>query len=333
MKFDAAISFDADLKDIPEIARAIEALGFDGAWVGETMHDPFMPLALVAEHTQRVEFGTAVAIAFARSPVSVAHTAWDLAKMSNGRLILGLGTQVKAHVERRFGMTWGPPVAKMREYIQALRAVWDAWQNGTRLNFRGEHYKLTLMTPFFSPPLIEHPNIPLYVAGVNMPMLRLAGEVADGLNAHPLHTVRYLKEVIRPALEEGARKANRAVADVSIAASVFVVMDDVEREFVRQQISFYASTPTYRPVFDLHGWAETAEKLSALAARGKWDEMPKLVTDEMLETVGVVGTWDDVAEKLKQRYDGLLQRIALYRAYRPQEDDEGWKKVIEGMKN
>ena len=164
-------------------------------------------------------------------------------------------------------------------------------------------------------------------------MLRLAGEVAEGLNAHPLHTARYLSEVIRPALEEGARKASRAASNVSIAVSVFVVMDDAEREFVRQQISFYASTPSYRPVFDLHGWGAIAEKLSALAARGQWDAMPKLVTDEIVETIAVVGTWADLAQKLKQRYDGLVQRVALYKAYRPGQNDEGWRRLIQEIKN
>jgi alkanesulfonate monooxygenase SsuD/methylene tetrahydromethanopterin reductase-like flavin-dependent oxidoreductase (luciferase family) len=200
MKLDTSIGFGADLAEVPALARAAEAIGFDALWSSETQHDPFLPLALVAEHTQHIRFGTAVAIAFARSPVVLAHTAWDLAGRSGGRFILGLGTQVKPHVERRFGMAWsGKPVAQLREFVQAIRAVWNNWQTGERVNFRGEHYKITLMTPFFSPAPIQHPHIPIYVAGVGAPLSRMAGEVADGFVVHPLNTAKYLAEVVRRA--------------------------------------------------------------------------------------------------------------------------------------
>lgn len=332
MKLDTSIGFDTDLKDVPTVARAAEAIGFDALWSSETQHDPFLPLTLVAEHTQRIHFGTAVAIAFARSPVALAHTAWDLAKQSGGRFILGLGTQVKPHIERRFSMPWsGKPVAQLREFVLAMRAVWDSWHNRTRLNFRGEHYKLTLMTPFFSPDPIEDPHIPVYIAGVGAPLCRLAGEVADGFVVHPLNTARYLAEVVRPAIEEGAQKAGRSAGDVVLAGNAFVALDDAEREAARAQISFYASTPSYRPVLDLHGWSEIGERLSALASRGKWDEMPALVTDEMLDAICIAATWDDVADKIRARYDGLFDRVSFYRPFAPGIDEDHWQRVAASL--
>ena len=209
MKLDALTGFGTDLKDFSAQAQAAEAIGFDAIWTSETQHDPFLPLTHAAAQTARLRFGTAVAIAFARSPLIVAHTAWDLAKQSDGRFMLGLGTQVQAHIERRFGMTWSPPVPRLREYVQAIRAVWTAWQTGSRLNFRGSEYKLTLMTPFFSPGPIDHPNVPIFIAGVGTPLCRLAGEVADGFHVHAYHTRQYLSEVVLPAIIAGAQKADR----------------------------------------------------------------------------------------------------------------------------
>ena len=328
MHFDTSLGFGTDLKDVPALAGAVEALGFDALWTSETQHDPFLPLALAAAHTQRIQLGTAVAIAFARSPTVLAHTAWDLAKLSGGRFILGLGTQVKAHIERRFGMSWGPPVTRLREFIQTLRAVWECWQNGTRLNVRGEHYKLTLMTPFFSPPPIEHPRIPIYIAGVGAPLCRLAGEVADGFVVHPYHTPKYLAEIIRPSIAEGAKKAGRSAGDVAVSGTVFVALDQAEREAIRAQISFYASTPSYRPVLEFHGWSAVGEKLSALAARGQWGEMSALVGDEMLEAFAVVAGWDTLAEQVAARYAGLVDRIGFYRAYAPGSDDARWREAV-----
>lgn len=334
MKFDTSIGFGVDLKDVPTIARAAEAIGFDALWSNETQHDPFLPLALIAEHTQRIHFGTAVAIAFARSPIVVAHTAWDLAKQSGGRLILGLGTQVKPHIERRFGMPWGPPVARLREFVHVMRAVWDNWQNGTRLSVRGEHYKVTLMTPFFSPAPIDpvHANIPIYIAGVGAPLSRLAGEVADGFVVHPLNTPKYLAEVVRPAIEEGARGVGRSASDVVISGSAFVAFDAAEREAARAQISFYASTPSYRPVLDLHGWGAIGEQLSALASRGRWDEMPGVVSDEMLDAICVAGSWDEVADQVKSRYGGLADRIGFYRPFVPGVDEDHWRAVADRLR-
>jgi probable F420-dependent oxidoreductase len=320
-----------NLLDIPNIARAAEELGFDCLWTSETQHEPFLPLAIAAEHTTRIGLGTAIAVAFPRSPTVLAHTAWDLANASNGRFILGLGTQVKAHIERRFGMTWESPAAKLREMILAMRALWDTWQNGTRLNFRGEFYKLTLMSPFFNPGPIEHPDIPIYIAGVNEVLCRVAGEVCQGFHVHPFHTAAYIRDIVLPNIERGAQSANRSRADLELSSAIFVATNDDEREAVRQQISFYASTPTYKTVLDVHGWGEINQTLGALAARGKWDEMPTLITDEILEQVAIVAPWDQVPAKIKERYTGLLDRVTFYAPFTPEEAPK-WRAMVQAFK-
>jgi len=317
------------LAHIPSIAKAAEALGFSALWSTETMHDPFLPGALVAEHTQTLGFGTAVAIAFARSPATLAYTAWDLAQASGGRFILGLGTQVKAHIERRFGMPWPESVVdKLREQIGALHAFWNTWQTGEPLNFRGEYYRLSLMSPFFNPGPIETPHIPIYIAGVNTGLGRLAGEVADGFLVHPFHTPRYLNEVMFPAIEQGLAKSGRSRENVKISVTAFVVTSAEDSEFVRQQIAFYASTPSYRSVMALHGWDAEAEQLSALAARGKWGEMPGLIDNEMLGTFATVVDASELTAALSERYGGVADRLALYLPFIPGERDAFWKKFL-----
>lgn len=317
MKIDTGLAVD-DLQDVPRVARMAEDIGFDGLWTSETQHDPFLPLVLAAEHTERMTLGTAIAVAFARNPMSTAYTAWDLANLSRGRFILGLGTQVKAHIERRFSMPWDSPAPQLREFIQAMRAIWDSWQNGTRLNFRGDFYKHTLMSPFFNPGPIDYPDIPIYIAGVNERLCRLAGELCEGFHVHPLHSVKYLEEFILPHIHQGLEKSDRTRGDIQLVSSVFVItgedgaIRDQLREDVRAQISFYASTPTYRPVFACHGWEDVAAKLSRLAARGKWAEMPALVTDEMLSVFAVEGAWDELPAKIIDKYDGLLDRVMYY---------------------
>ncbi len=328
MILDASIA-PTYLTAIPEIARAAEALGFAALWTTETQHDPFLPGALIAEHTQRLQFGTAVAIAFARSPANLAYTAWDLSQASGGRFILGLGTQVKAHIVRRFGMDWPDSVVgKLREQVAAVRAFWHTWQTGEPLNFRGEHYKLTLMSPFFNPGPIKHPHIPIYIAGVNTGLARLTGEIADGFHVHPLHSARYLREVILPAIEAGAAKAGRSRADVHISTSTFMVTSPEESAFVRAQIAFYASTPSYRAVMRLHGWEEVAEQLSALASRGQWGEMPALISDEILSAFAVVADTADLPAALVERYQGLADRLTLYIPFVPGERDEFWSWIL-----
>ena len=317
------------LKSIPATARAAEELGFNTLWVSETQHDPFLPGALISEHTKNLKFGTAVAIAFARSPTTLAYTAWDLAQNSGGRFILGLGTQVKGHIVRRFGMPWPDSVVgKLREQIAAIRYFWSTWQSGEKFNFRGEYYKLTLMSPFFNPGPIECPEIPIYVAGVNSGLARLAGEVSDGFQVHPFHSLRYLNEVLLPAVEEGAAKNGRTRKDVKISTTVFVVTSAEEEDFIRAQISFYASTPSYKSVMELHGWEETAKQLSSLASRGRWVEMPDLIDDDMLSRFAVIVNADNLAAALMERYHGLADRITLYLPFIPGKSDEFWVSLL-----
>ena len=311
------------------------------------MHDPFLPCTLIAEHTTKLNFGTAIAVSFARSPAMIAYTAWDLAAQSGGRFILGLGTQVKAHIERRFGMPWPEsPVGKLREQIQVIRAFWDCWQNGTKLNFRGEHYKITLMSPFFNPgplPPFYPPNfqgklggqrgvIPIYIAGVNTGLARLAGELCDGFHVHPFHSIKYLKEIVLPAIEAGTKKAGRNREDVAVSVTAFAATSPEEINFARAQLAFYASTPSYRAVMSLHGWDAAAEKLSAHAARGEWAGMPMLITDEMLNEFCLVTDEGKLAAALKERYTGIADRLTLYSPFVPGERDEIWKKLTENIK-
>lgn len=335
MHLDVGVSVDANpLPSIVSVARAAEELGFAGLWTPETSHNAFLPLVLAAEHTQRLQIGAAVAIAFPRSPMVMAQIAWDLAAYAQGRFLLGLGTQVKAHIERRFSTTWDAPVPRLREYIQSLRAIWDCWQNGTKLDLRGQFYQHTLMTPFFSPPPIEHPVIPIYIAGVNARLAQLAGEVCDGFHVHPLNSVKYLQEILKPQIASGAERSSRSPAAVTLAGSVFVITGrneaatEVLRHKVRTQIAFYASTPTYRTVLACHGWERIGEKLSRLAATKHWDELPALISDEMLHTFAVEAPPDQLGQALRDRYTGLLDRIALYLPFVPGQDDAMWRTVI-----
>jgi probable F420-dependent oxidoreductase len=333
MKIDAALP-PVSLEHIPDLARAAEAAGFDALWTTETMHDPFLPGPLIALNTERLYFGTAVAIAFARSPGTMAYTAWDLAAASGGRFILGLGTQVKAHIERRFGMPWPEsPVQKLREQISAVRSLWECWQHNTQLNFQGEHFRLNLMSPFFNPGPIAHPNIPIYIAGVNKGLARLAGETADGFHVHPFHTPEYLRKVLKPALEEGALRSGRSPESVQISATAFAASSEEDRFFVRSQIAFYASTPSYRPVMQLHGWEDIAQRLSKLAARGQWDEMPQLINDEILSAFSVTAPPEEIGPALLERYRGLADRMTVYKPYRPGEQDSFWRKLVSDIRN
>lgn len=333
------------LPHVPAVAKAAEAMGFDALWTQETQHNPFLPCVLINEHTTRLKSGTAIAVSFARSPADLAYTAWDLAAQSGGRFILGLGTQVKAHIERRFGMKWPDSVVgQLREQIGAIRALWNCWQDGEKLNFRGEYYKLSLMSPFFNPGPLPHPSpspagrgiqgeglIPIYIAGVNTGLARLAGETCEGFHAHPFHSPRYLQEIILPAIQEGAEKAGRHRRDVSVSVTTFVVTSPEEQNFVRSQIAFYASTPSYRPVFALHGWEEVAERLSAHAAKAEWGEMFGLITDEILETFCIVTDEASLPGKLKERYAGLADRLTLYSPFTPGERDAFWKRLVEAF--
>ena len=336
MKFDASLLVHK-LERMPALARFADDAGFDGIWTFETMHEPFLPLVLAAEHSFRLSLGTSIAVAFPRSPTILAQIAWDLARYSKGRFILGLGTQVKGHNERRFGIKWEKPVEKIREVILAIRAVWDCWQNGTRLNFQGEFFKLTLMTPFFSPEAHEYSRIPIFVAGVNPRMCQLAGELCEGFHAHPLHSARYLRERVLPNIEMGLAQSGRERKSIELSSSIFVVPTDdpqaarYEAE-IREQISFYASTPPYRPVFDLEGWGEVADRLKGLAARGQWNEMPNLIDEEMLGRFAVRGTWAELPDKVLNKYDGLLDRVSYYFPLVPGENESKWRATVAGFK-
>jgi probable F420-dependent oxidoreductase len=332
MKIDTSIP-PIPLTAVPEYARAAEEIGFDTLWSTETQHDPFLPGALIAEHTQRMKFGTAVAIGFARSPATMAYTAWDLAQASKGRFILGLGTQVKAHIVRRFGMSWPDSVTgKLREQIEAMHAFWRSWQTGKRLNYRGKYYKLTLMAPFFNPGPIQDPQIPIYIAGVNTGLARLSGEIAQGFHVHPLHTPHYLKEVLLPAIRTGAEKTGRTTSDIKIAVTAFAASTPEEIEFARLQIAFYASTPSYRQVFSLHGWEKPAEELSKLVRHQIWDTIGDLISDEMLRTIAVIAPEKELGAALMERYQGLADHLSLYLPYHPGERYHFWKNLIDEAK-
>jgi len=328
MKFDTGLA-PMHLKDVPAIAEAAEEIGFDCLWTSETQHNPFLPCALIAEHTQKMQIGTAIAVSFARSPADLAYTAWDLAAQSGSRFILGLGTQVRGHIEKRFGMPWPEsPVNKLHEQIQVIRTFWDCWQNGTKLSFNGEYYKIRLMSPFFNPGPIDHPNIPIYIAGVNTGLAKLAGEICDGFHAHPLNSPKYLSEVIIPAIEEGAQKVGRSRADVAVNVTAFAATTPEEENFARAQISFYASTPSYRPVFALHGWEDVAAQLSVHAAKGEWGEMFSLITDDILRTFCVVSDEANLPAALQERYEGIADRLSLYTPFIPGEKDAFWKELV-----
>jgi probable F420-dependent oxidoreductase len=277
---------------------------------------------VAATVTSKVDLGTSIAVAFPRSPMITAHIAWDLAKASDGRFILGLGSQVKAHNERRFSVKFESPAPKLREYVLALRAIWDCWQNGTPLKFKGEFYEFSLMTPFFSPGPIDHPNVPVYIAGVNQMMCRVAGEVCDGLHVHPFHSPKYIRDYVLPAVAEGRKNHGvpepEARSPFTLASSCFVIVGDTEAERsqmaeeVRQQISFYASTRTYEPVLAAHGWESLNRDLHHKSLTGDWKGMAALITDEMLDVFATFGAWEDLGVKLRARYEGLLDRISLY---------------------
>ena len=332
MKFDATIP-PTSLQEIPQLAREAEEVGFAALWSPETQHDPFLPLTLVAEHSQELKFGTAVAIGFARSPATLAYTAWDLSQASSGRFILGLGTQVRAHIERRFGMSWpSSPLGKLRELIGAIRALWSTWQTGERLRFRGEYFNLSLMSPFFDPGPIEHPEIPIYIAGVNTGLCRLAGEATDGFHVHPFNSESYLREVIRPAIAEGAARADRSENSIGLSAPVMTAESYDMADFIRSQIAFYASTPSYRPVMAHHGWGEVADQLRGLARNQQWGEMPGLIRDEMLDAFAVIAPEDELAAAIKARYADLVQRLNLYQPFQPGVMGSFWRRMVTDMR-
>jgi probable F420-dependent oxidoreductase len=301
-----------DLSAIARDARLLEEVGYTGLVVEETKDDPFVLLALAAQATTRLKLATSVAIAFPRSPAVTAMSAWTLQKLSRGRFTLGLGTQVKAHIERRYGLPWSPAGPWMRDYVGAVRAFWDCWQNGTPLRIAGPHYKIDLMVPLFNPGPIEHPAIPIQLAAVNETMCRITGEVADGLRPHPVCTPSYIAEVMLPAVRAGAARTGRSLDRFEVCMKPLVATAANEQELaakvrdVRARIAFYASTPQYRAAFAHHGLGELADRLRLLSRAQRWEEMPQHITDEVLHTYVTVGTYDEIAAKLCDRYGGVV---------------------------
>ena len=325
-------------------ARRHEKAGYDGLWSSESAHDPFLPLVLAAEHTERTELGTAIAVAFASSPMQLAYTAHDLQAYSGGRFILGLGSQVKPHIERRFSMPWSHPAARMREFVMALRAIWSAWNDGTKLSFRGDFYQHTLMTPFFSPPPAPGGAPKVFLAAVGEAMTAVAGEAADGLLVHAFTTERYLREATLPALSRGLASSGRSRADVEISLLAMIATGCTAAEMThavaatRAQIAFYGSTPAYRAVLDLHGWGGLGDELNALSRsdrEDKWAAMGTLIDDDVLHAFAVVAEPAGVAAQIRDRFGGLIDRVSFYAPYEsgPHETgSEPWDLILEGLK-
>lgn len=306
------------LREVPAYAQRVERLGFSGLLVPEAIHDPFLMAALALEHTRTLTVATSVVLAFPRSPMIVAYAAWDLQSLSAGRFALGLGSQVKANVVDRFSVDWKPPVARMLDYIGALRAIWTSWQCGGKLEFVAEHYRFTRMQPFFNPGPIEHPDIPIFVGGVNRRMMQLAGAAADGLMTHPTNTnPRYLREAVLPQIRAGAARRARPRADVAVIASTFVAtgatpeMVQNERARLRQYLSFLYSTPHYWPTLDLFGWRDRGKRLHQLSREGQWDAMLSVITDEMLDELVPAGTYSEIGPVLRAWYGNLVTGITL----------------------
>ncbi|MXY74139.1 MAG: TIGR03617 family F420-dependent LLM class oxidoreductase [Acidimicrobiia bacterium] len=301
----------------PEAARRAARIGYDGFFTAETSHEPFLSGCLASHAEPELEVGTSITLAFPRSPMVMAQLAWDMQLVAGGKFLLGLGTQIRPHITRRFSTEWSRPTARLRDYIGALRAVWDCFQNGTRLRYQGEFYQLTLMTPFFNPGPNQMPEIPVYIAGVGPMLSRLAGEVCDGFHVHPFHTVRYLDCVVLPAIEEGAHQAGRSLEDVAVTAPVFVVTGRDRKEMedsiraAKEQIAFYASTPSYAPVLDSHGW-DFGPTLTAMTRRGEWQKMADVIPDEVVREVAVVAPVSELAERIVSRYSGRLRRVGIY---------------------
>jgi len=314
MKVDASLMFDPQRNGA--IAAELEQLGFDGAYTFEGPHDAFMALAAAATRTRRLELMTSVAIAFARNPMNIAYLANDLQYLAAGRFTLGLGSQIRAHIERRFSMPWSRPAARMREAVNAIRSIWSSWDTGDRLEFTGEFYTHTLMAPTFSPGPNPHGRPPIYLAGVGPLMTEVAAEVGDGYFLHPFHSAESFDVLSRPALERGLERAGRKRGDLAVSAQVIVATGADEQAYdtalfsARSQIGFYASTPAYRPVLEVHGWQELQPKLMEMSKTGKWVEMAGLIDDEMLSTFAVTGSVTEVARKLASRCRGKMDRVS-----------------------
>ncbi|MGE2712709.1 LLM class F420-dependent oxidoreductase [Mycolicibacterium litorale] len=322
----------SQLARVPAVAAAAEDHGYGGCWTGEINHDPFLPLLLAAEHTTRLEIGTSIAVAFARNPMTVANIGWDLQSYSAGRFNLGLGTQIRPHIEKRFSMSWSQPVRRMREFVTALHEIWSSWHDGTPLRFEGDFYTHTIMTPMFVPEPHAHGVPKIFIAAVGEAMTRMCGEVADGLLAHAFTTKRYLDEVTTPALLAGMARTGRNRNDFQLSCPVFVVTGQTAEDMaaaavaIRKQLAFYGSTPAYRKVLDLHGWGDLHTELHRLSRLGEWDAMGSLIDDDVLAAFAVVAPLDTVAAALRERCAGAIDRVLP--AFPPGLPDEAVAEVI-----
>lgn len=337
MKFDVTV-FAEDLNAASTLAKSVEAYGFDGLWVAEAAHNPFLPLAHAALATDRISLGTAIAVAFPRSPLLMAQTAWDLAEQSGGRFKLGLGTQIKPHITKRFSAMWGKPIQQLREYILALRAIWDSFQSGADVRVQGDYYNISLSTWTARPQPMPYASIPIYIAGVNTGLARLAGEICEGFHVHSFHTPRYLREVLLPAFISG-RERGAIKQPLSLSCAVFVVTgeDDAaiaeSKLLTKSQIAFYASTPSYQPVLQLHGWQDLPPRLNTLLRRNRWHEMHELISDNMLEHFAVIAPPEELPYKLRERYHGLLDRAGFYFPFEPTDNSKQviWRHAVKAM--
>ena len=319
-------------------ALEIEQQGYDCAWTFEAANDAFFPLAFAASATQTLEIGTNIAVAFARTPFAMAQTAWDLQRYSNGRLRLGLGTQVRAHVERRFSADFDHPAARVTDYIRCVRAIWDTFQHDAKPDYQGAFYRFKLMNPMFNPGPIDNPHIPIYLAGMNPRMCRAAGEVADGFHVHPMHSIKYLNEIVRPALDAGAKTRGKSVDDIELYAPVFVITGETPAEtaameqIVRRQVSFYGSTPSYASLLTHHGFDELPKQLNTLMREQNFDEMARIIPDALLEEVAIICPPAALGEQLRTRYDGLLDRVSLYMTMTGDANFNRWDELIATVK-
>jgi len=325
-----------DLSTVRTLYRELEDVGYDRAFSFEAKHDPFLPLAVAGEHTDRIQLGTAIAIGFARTPMLLANAGWDLQLLTGGRFTLGIGSQIAPHIRERFSMPWSHPVERLTEMVQGIRAIWAAWQDGTPLDFRGEHYTHTRMIPAFDPGPNPHGPPRILTAGFGPQMTRVAGEVADGFLVHPVNTRRSLQEITVPAISAGLEASGRSWADFELTCVTIVVTgrDDEElhrsREAVRNQLAFYGTTPAYRPVFELHDRGDLHPELKRRAKEGRWTEMAELIDDELLETVAVVGTPTEVAAKVRARLDGISDHVSLVNNRAP--DPVHFAEVVAALK-
>jgi len=327
-----------DIHAVGRDAQLIEALGYDGFVVEETKVDPYIVVALAAQATSTLGLGTAVAIAFPRSPTITAMSAWIIQRLSRGRFTLGLGPQVKGHIERRFGLQWSPVATWMREYVQAVRTVWDCWQNGTPLDFQGDHYRLNLMLPMFNPGPIESPAIPIHLAAVNPAMCRVAGELADGVRPHPVCTPSYIKEVMLPAVRAGAAKSGRSLHDFAVAMKPLVAaapdedLLEVKVRDARARLSFYATTPSYLPAFEHMGLSDLANEARVLSKAQRWEELPRLISDDVLHQFVIVGTYDKIGRKLLERFGPVVTQCEFSIAVRNETDRQTLASLVRDIR-